>query len=93
MIRSVVTVTLFLAGIAITTAASAANLERGKSLYENHCVGCHDDTVHKRDAHKAKNIADIKTFVARWEKAQGLKWGEEERSDVASYVNSKFYNY
>lgn len=93
MIRTGIYVVLILSGVAWVGTANAANLERGKALYENHCVGCHNDTVHQRDAHKAKTMADIQAFVARWEKEQGLKWGDEERADVAGYVNSKFYNY
>ena len=93
MIRNRVCVTLVLAGVVWMTTAKAENLERGKALYENHCVGCHEDTVHQRDAHQAKSLQDIRAFVARWEKVQGLKWGDEERADVASYVNSKYYNY
>ncbi|MBI3774011.1 MAG: cytochrome c [Gammaproteobacteria bacterium] len=71
----------------------AVNVERGKALYENHCVSCHDDTVHRREAHKAANFADIEKFVARWEKELKLKWSAEERADVASFVNEKYYNY
>lgn len=93
MISKGISVALVLVGVVWMTAANAENIERGKALYENHCVGCHEDTVHQRDAHKAKTLADIQQFVARWEKAQGLKWGDEERADVASYVNSKYYNY
>lgn len=71
----------------------AVNVERGKALYENHCVSCHDDTVHRREAHKAANVADIEKFVARWEKELKLKWSGEERADVAAYVNEKYYKY
>ena len=89
ILRSVVLLTtLYAANLAL-----AQNVERGKALYENHCVGCHDDTVHRRETHKAANFADIEQFVARWEKELKLKWGAEERTDVANYVNEKFYKY
>jgi mono/diheme cytochrome c family protein len=71
----------------------AADLVRGKALYDNHCIGCHEDTVHKRELHKAASYADIEQFVLRWEREMSLKWTAEERADVAAYLNDKFYKY
>lgn len=73
--------------------AQAASVERGKALYENHCLGCHEDTVHVREKHKAANFADIVKFVARWETELRLSWSAEDRADVADYINAAFYHY
>ena len=84
---------LLLAALCAVNVVQAASVERGKALYENHCVGCHDDTVHRRETHKAANFADIEKFVARWDRELELRWGAEERADVANYVNETYYKY
>lgn len=84
---------LLVVALCFTSLAHAASPERGKSLYENHCRGCHDDTVHIREKHKAANFADIVKFVARWETELKLGWSAEDRADVANYINGQFYNY
>jgi mono/diheme cytochrome c family protein len=82
-----------LATVLAAPALPAADLVRGKALYENHCIGCHNDTVHKRDQHKAASYADIERFVLRWARETGLKWSDEERADVAAYLNDTYYKY
>lgn len=76
-----------------TSLAHAADESRGKALYENHCVSCHDDTVHKREKHKAASYADIEKYVARWEKELKLTWTAEDRRAVAQYVNDTYYKF
>ena len=93
MMRSIQRSVLLIMALCAANLVQAENTVRGKALYENHCVGCHDDTVHRRETHKAANYADIEKFVARWEKELKLKWGPEERADVASYVNETYYKY
>ncbi len=80
-------------GLSIQATANAADATRGKALYENHCIGCHEDSVHKRANRKAKNRADVEKFVARWEKEMNLKWSAEERADVAEYVAGTYYKF
>lgn len=84
---------LLVVALCTTNPAQAASVERGKALYENHCLGCHEDTVHVRKKHKAANFADIVKFVARWETELKLGWSTEDRADVANYINGQFYNY
>lgn len=73
--------------------AGAADAVRGKALYENHCIGCHTDSVHKRTVRKATSREEVAKFVARWEREMNLKWSEEERADVAEFVASTFYKF
>ena len=41
---------------------------RGQLLYENHCGGCHETSVHGRDPRKAASIKEIR----HWTASEGL---------------------
>ncbi len=80
-------------GLGMQAPAFAADATRGKALYENHCIGCHTDSVHKRENKKATNRDEVAAFVARWEKEMNLKWSAEERADVTEYVSATYYKF
>ena len=63
--------------------ASAGDFERGKALYNARCVGCHDRSVHQREARKAMTIEGIKAQVRRWDAFLNGAWRDErgERRD------------
>ena len=44
----------------------AETFDRGQALYENHCMSCHEATVHTREAHRATSLADLRRWVATW---------------------------
>ena len=79
--------TLFVAG----GQAQAADPERGKLLYENHCRVCHTSVVHIREDRKASSREEIRTWVQRWRKELGLQWGYGEIDDVMEYLNERYY--
>jgi hypothetical protein len=66
---------------------------RGRLLYENHCVSCHTSTVHVREKRKAADFAALRGWVARWSTELKLKWGEEEQLAVTRYLNDRHYRY
>jgi hypothetical protein len=66
---------------------------RGQLLYENHCLTCHDSSVHIRQHDKARSLADIRRWVVRWAQHLKLDWTNEEISDVTNYLNQIFYDF
>jgi len=76
-----------------TSAVGAGDLERGKMLYSARCVGCHDKSVHQRDARKAMTVEGIRTQVKRWDAYMGGAWGDSELDDVATYLNDLYYRF
>lgn len=80
-------------GICLSTAAESADSGRGRLLYENHCLGCHESTVHVRDNHKAKSTDEIRAEVIRWARDQKLEWGSAEIDDVTDYLAERFYRF
>lgn len=86
-------ITATLLSLYLSTSAEGADGERGKLLYENHCLDCHERTVHLRDNHKVKSLDDLRAQVIRWAQNQKLAWGVTEVSDVVDYLNERYYHY
>jgi len=68
-------------------------IPRGQLLYENHCGGCHESSVHGRDPRKASTINEIKQWVTRWQKDLKLNWPVTDIDEVTRYLNSRYYQY
>ena len=84
------------AGLALFTMGSvvtAADLERGQQLYENHCTECHASQVHIREQRKAETLTDIRWQIARWQEVLQLPWTAAEVDDVQAYLNAEYYHY
>jgi hypothetical protein len=73
--------------------AGAGDFERGKTLYNARCVGCHDRSVHQREARKALTIEGIKAQVRRWDAFLQGAWRNNEVNDVTTYLNELYYRY
>ena len=71
----------------------AADTERGKLLYENHCMSCHESVVHIRENRRAGALGEIYWQTTRWAVTQQLEWRYEEVRDVAQYLNNQFYKF
>ena len=72
-------------------ALASADVQRGRLLYETHCVACHTTQAHWRDKHIVKSWADLLYQVARMQKNAGQEWSSVEIGDVAAYLNELFY--
>lgn len=70
-----------------------SSVNRGNLLYTNHCIICHDSTVHIRNRRKATSVADISYWVIRWQTHLKLSWSSEEIHDVTEYLNSEYYHF
>lgn len=79
--------------LCLSTSAESDDSVRGKLLYENHCLDCHESVVHMRDNHKVKSLDDLRAQVIRWAQDQKLEWGEVEVSDVVDYLDERYYHY
>lgn len=73
--------------------AGAADTERGKLLYENHCMSCHESVVHIRENRRARGLGEVYWQTTRWAVTERLEWRYEEVRDVAQYLNNEFYKF
>ena len=74
-----------------SAAQSVADIERGRALYENHCVVCHTPKVHRRIPSLAIDVADLRYIVTLWATQQGTGWGRQEIEDVVYYLDHVHY--
>lgn len=84
---------LIAAALALPPAALAADVSRGRDLYELRCQGCHAESVHARAKRTARTYEDIRAWVARWNKSLSLGWSAEEIDDVTLHLNTRYYRY
>ena len=80
-----------LAGAPVAGAAELPDLERGRALYENHCVVCHTARVHRRPAPLPLGIDDLRFIVTLWASQQGLSWSRDDIEDVVFYLDRAYY--
>jgi mono/diheme cytochrome c family protein len=71
----------------------AEDFDRGQALYENHCLSCHEATVHTRDTRRATSVVELRKWVATWNFHASLGWSGEEIDDVADYMNRRYYHF
>ncbi len=75
------------------TQAYGADLGRGKALYQNHCRGCHESTAHVRDDRRARDLSELRGWVARWALQIEMGWSRDEVEDVTGYLNDAYYRF
>jgi mono/diheme cytochrome c family protein len=92
--RSLAIALLAAGGLGGAPAASGAelpDLERGRGLYENHCVVCHTAKVHRRATPLPLRIDDLRFIVTLWASQQGLGWSRDDIEDVVYYLDRAHY--
>jgi hypothetical protein len=67
--------------------------DRGKLLYENHCIFCHSQSVHDKSNTKVHSYKDIRHWVMHWSKHLKLEWNNDDLNTVTDYLNREFYHF
>ena len=81
-----------IAGEALPLRTTAADLERGRGLYEASCDACHNANVHWRDKKLVNSWPALLAQVDRWQRNAGQRWEPADIRDVAAYLNERFYH-
>ena len=89
MMRNLVLLATSLTVLALPMTARSE--DRGRMLYENHCVACHESTVHIREARKVKSYADLERYANHFAKLAGVEWSDAEKILVIEYLNRTHY--
>jgi mono/diheme cytochrome c family protein len=79
--------------LAVSGSVAAETFDRGQALYENHCMSCHEATVHTREMRHATSLADLRKWVSTWSFHASLDWTSEEIDDVADYMDRSYYHF
>lgn len=71
--------------------AAAQDVSRGQLLYENHCIACHREGLHERQASKVATYGDLRFQVDRWTKETGRRFTPAEREDLIEFLDATHY--
>jgi cytochrome c553 len=71
----------------------AADADHGKSLQQENCMGCHDDSIYTLENRKVTSLGGLKQQVMRCDQALGLRWFDEDVADVTEYLNTTYYHF
>jgi mono/diheme cytochrome c family protein len=76
-----------------SASAWAQDAQRGKSLYEVHCLTCHYERIHKRDPSRSliRSLAQLRVEVAQRAAQTGQRFTLEDLDDIAAYLNRSHY--
>ena len=77
----------------LTLPAWAQDAQRGKALYDTHCVACHYERIHKRDPSRSliRSIAQLRVEVVQRAALTGQSFTTEDLDDIAEYLNRSHY--
>lgn len=67
--------------------------QRGRTLYEVHCLTCHYESIHKRDPSRSliRSLAQLRVEVAQRAVQTGQRFTIEDLDDIAAYLNRSYY--
>lgn len=82
-------------GAALVPAAHAQDAERGRLLYETHCLGCHYERIHRRSPERSlvKSLVALRLEVARRAALTPQRFSPDELDDIAEYLNRSHYRF
>lgn len=83
----------FLALLAVSAAAPAADAEHGKALHDKSCLGCHDTKAYTAAGRKIETLDGLQQRVHMCTNAAGVAWSSNDVADVVAYLNTNFYKF
>ncbi len=89
--RVVALLTGLCAGALLLPAAAQEPFDRGKALYEHHCMACHESWAHTRQGRRVRTVAELRQRAEAWSVHSRLDWTAEDINDVVEYLNRSFY--
>jgi len=85
-----------LAGLALATGPSLAqDAQRGRELYELHCLSCHYERIHKRDPSRSivRSTTQLRVEVANRAALTRQPFTPQDLDDIAEYLNRSHYRF
>ena len=85
----------FLVALPASWPALAQDAQRGRQLYETHCLTCHYERIHKRDPAKSlvRSLAGLRVEVARRAEQLTPRLSIEDLDDISEYLNRSHYRF
>lgn len=75
--------------------ARAQDAQRGKALYETHCLVCHYERIHKRDPARSlvRTQAQLRNEVVNRAALTKQRFTIEDLDDIAEYLDLTHYRF
>ena len=75
--------------------AWAQDPDRGRALYDTHCIACHYERIHKRDPSRSliRSVAQLRVEVVQRAALTGQRFTTEDLDDIAEYLNRTHYKF
>ena len=91
--RFAIALVLMLAAPAWSPPAWSQDAQRGKELYELHCLSCHYERIHKRDPSRSlvRSFAQLRLEVAQRAANTGRRFTLADLDDITEYLNRTHY--
>ncbi|MEO8040468.1 MAG: hypothetical protein ABI794_16995 [Betaproteobacteria bacterium] len=83
--------TAALSAVLPASASAAGDIERGRSLHDNHCLMCHKPAVYERKERVANTYPEIRQQVQRWQSNTKLNWSESDIDSVTEFLAATYY--
>lgn len=80
-------------GLTLARAAELPDVERGRALYENHCVVCHTPSIHRRANRVPINADELREIVTSWQREEKLRWNAQDIEDVVHFLRQTRYGF
>lgn len=84
--------------LSAATFPASADIERGRTLHQTHCISCHaaqygsDGTeIYTRANRRVNSLDGLRKQIRRCETNLGLTWFDEQIDDVTEYLNAQYY--
>jgi mono/diheme cytochrome c family protein len=82
-----------IASLAVLSPCHGADAARGQQLFETHCIACHSSGLFQREHPKVRDWNQLLQEVRSRQAQAGQRWSPADISDVASYLNDRFYHF
>ena len=82
-------------GALLAVPAAAQDAQRGKQLYETHCLACHYERIHRRDPARSlvRTLAQLRTEVALRAQLTRQRFTIADLDDIAAYLDRSYYRF
>jgi cytochrome c len=79
----------------LALSAFAQDAERGRLLYQTHCLSCHYERIHQRAPSRSllRSLPALRVEVARRAEQVTPRLSIEDLDDIAEYLNRSHYRF
>ena len=91
--KGILSICFVLSFVLSTSPALAADSAAGKKLYDAHCSGCHNSSVHTRADRKITSLGALDQQLMGCSKGAHVELSDVDRANVEQYLNEQFYKF